>query len=283
MRISAPTVACAVGIALALAISPAARGEGEGRVQALRTPGGVGFAVLGEKPAAPAPTLFVFAAGAEETLANEDYVKVGRLVARHGWLCVALDVPCHGRDVRKESAGLVGWRGRLEKGEPLVSAFTAKASLVLEYLVKERYTDPRRVAACGTSRGGFMALHFVAAEPRVAAVIAFAPVTDLLALREFAGMDKHEATRALALDRHADRLAGRPVWLCIGNQDDRVDTDRVIAFTRRLVAAAKKPLAPVELHVMPTVGHRIHATAHDEAAAWLLAQTAARPASKPTP
>jgi hypothetical protein len=31
--------------------------------------------------------------------------------------------------------------------------------------------------------------------------------------------------------------------------------------------SAKKP-ADVELHVMPTIGHRIHATAHEEAAAW---------------
>jgi hypothetical protein len=37
-------------------------------------------------------------------------------------------------------------------------------------------------------------------------------------------------------------------------------------------SVARKGSADVELHVMPTVGHRIHATAHDEAAAWILAQ-----------
>jgi hypothetical protein len=50
-------------------------------------------------------------------------------------------------------------------------------------------------------------------------------------------------------------------------------TDEAIAFTRKIVKAAvaeKKP-ARVELHVMPTVGHSIHATAHDRAAAWVAA------------
>ena len=52
-----------------------------------------------------------------------------------------------------------------------------------------------------------------------------------------------------------------------------LDTDDVIAFTRRVVRAStvSNKAVPVELHVLPTVGHRIHDTAHEEAAAWILA------------
>src|SRR5207247_2644543 len=135
-------------------------------------------------------------------------------------------------------------------------------------------TDAKKVAICGTSRGGFMALHFAAVEPRIRCVAAFAPVTDLPALSEFSGMDKHAPTMGLDLRRHADKLAGRSMWLCIGNADERVGTDQAITFTRKVVAAsvaAKKP-ADVELHVMPTIGHRIHVTAHEEAAAWFAAR-----------
>ena len=105
-------------------------------------------------------------------------------------------------------------------------------------------------------------------------VAAFAPVTDLLALREFAGMGGHAATSALAAQILVKKLAGRPVWICIGNNDERVGTDRAIRFARGLLEAAvrQKLPAPVELHVMPTVGHTIHASAHDEAAAWILQQ-----------
>jgi hypothetical protein len=92
-------------------------------------------------------------------------------------------------------------------------------------------------------------------------------------LREFAKADKPKPAGTFALTRHADKLAGRAVWLCIGNQDERVDTDEAIVLTRKIVKAAVAENKPVrvELHVMPTVGHRIRATPHDEAAAWFAA------------
>jgi pimeloyl-ACP methyl ester carboxylesterase len=123
-----------------------------------------------------------------------------------------------------------------------------------------------------------MALHFAASEPRVRCVAAFAPVIDLLALREFVGMEKYLGTRHLDLRRHAAKLAGRGVWLCIGNDDQRVGTDQSIEFTRKVVSAARaaKKTADVELHVMPVIGHRIHATAHEEAAAWVAARVISR-------
>jgi dienelactone hydrolase len=172
------------------------------------------------------------------------------------------------------AAGLTGWATRLRKDENPVGAFTKQASAVLDYLIAEGYTDREKVAVCGTSRGGFMAVHFTAAEPRVRCVAAFAPVTELSALSEFAGMEKHAGTIALDLRRQADKLAGRPIWMCIGNLDERVDTDRAIAFSRAAVKASaeaqKRSL--FELHVMTSVGHTIHPTAHDEAAAWVAAQ-----------
>lgn len=248
----------------------------EPKVKVLQTPSGVRFVLLGDKGSAPAPALFIFATSADDSVANPGYAKIGHLLAKRDVLSISLDIPCHGGDVRpgEQASSLSGWRTRLEKDGDLVPTFTKKVSTVLDYLIKERYTDPRKVAACGTSRGGFMALHAAAAEPRIGYVVALAPVIDLLALSEFAGMDKHEPTKALALANHADKLAGRAVWLCIGNHDERVGTDHSIVFTRKLVAAsvARKKPANVELHVMATNGHRIHATAHDEAAAWLLGQ-----------
>ena len=99
-------------------------------------------------------------------------------------------------------------------------------------------------------------------------------MTDLLVLREFQGAEGHAGTKGLALAGHAEKLAGRAVWVCIGSHDERVGTEHAIAFTRKVVeasAAQKKPAA-VELHVMPVTGHRVHATAHEEAAAWILAR-----------
>lgn len=246
-------------------------------VQVLKTPSGERFGMLGKKGSGPAPTLFVFATGLEESLQSADFNRVGHLLGQKGFLCVSVDVPCHGKDrAAGEPGGLHGWPSRLEKGKPLVEAFAKKSSHVLSYLIEEGYTDEKKVGACGTSRGGFMALHFAAAEPRVGWVIAFAPVTDLTVLSEFAGLEKDRTVRGLSLIHHADKLAGRGLWLCIGNRDRRVGTDHAIALTRRIVEAAKpdKAIIPVELHVTPTAGHTIHATAHEEAARWALSRVA---------
>jgi dienelactone hydrolase len=256
-------------------------------MQILRAPGGVRFGLFGAKGTAPAPTLFVFAVGLEDMQKHPNYSDVGRRLAKHGFLYVALDPPCHGDDVKpKEPTQLSGWRHRLENGDALIPNFTARATEVLDHMVKEGYTDPARVAACGTSRGGFLAYHFAVAEPRIKAVAGFSPVTDLMALREFASTKNAEAAQALALEKHAVKLAGRPLWLSIGNDDQRVSTDAAIAFTRKLVAAgvavrkdALRPV-PVELIVGANPGHSAIKDAHELAAAWLLKQLQATAAPK---
>lgn len=255
--------------------APQAKTEEKLAVEIQKTPKGVRFGVLGGKKAAPAPTLFVFANDVVGTLESTDYNKVGRLLADKGVLCVGLDLPCHGQEIRdNEPQGIAGWAARLREGKDPIGPFLKSGSAVLDHLVAEGYTDRERVMACGTSRGGFVALHFAAAEPRIRCVAAFAPVTDLLAVTEFAGLEKNDITNGLSLSRHADQLAARPIWMCIGNNDERVDTDRAIAFTREVVKAstAQKKPALVELHVMTSPGHTIHPTAHDEAAAWFAAQ-----------
>jgi dienelactone hydrolase len=265
-----------VTAALVVAVTWAGHAVGQSarKYNALKTPDGIEFAVLGDKPAAPAPTLFVFASGIEPTINSPDYNLVGFRLAEQGYLCVTLDLPCHGKDGKEgEPEGLAGWRHRLDRGDDLVAGFTARCTKVLDHLVAQGYSDPARVAVAGTSRGGFIALHWAAAEPRVRCAAAFSPVTELLALTEFAGTKAEARAKALDLQNLAPRLAGRPVWVRIGNHDERVGTERAIAFTRKLVQASieqKKP-APVELRVTPTPGHTTLPDAHEEAATWVAA------------
>jgi len=266
-------IICVFWIAIFLHCAISFGAQPQVQVQVLETSSGVRFGVAGQLPSAPAPILFIFATDLETALTSSDYAACGRILEEHKFLCVSLDLPCHGMDVRdNEPAGLDGWRARLEKGDEFVAKFTARATAVLDYLIEKRYADPNRIAASGTSRGGFMALHFAAADERVKCTVAFAPVTNLLRLREFEGMNDHPATVALSLANHAEKLAGRPIWICIGNRDDRVGTDDAIEFTRKVVAATKTESSPVQLHVMQTLGHRIHPTAHSEAAAWMLSR-----------
>jgi dienelactone hydrolase len=246
-------------------------------LRVLQTPSGVPFGVFGAKPAAPAPTLLIFATAVADMDRNRIYSEAGRLLAKHGWLAVAIDPPCHGADQRPdEPPQLAGWAHRVKAGQDLVGPYTRRCREVLDTLIAEGYTDAGQVATCGTSRGGFCALHFAAFEPRVRAVAAVSPVTNLLALSEFAGVTP-EQVRSINVPALSDRLAGRPIWLSIGNHDPRVSTEDCIAASRALAAAGRKRLgengvAPVELVVGPSKGHSAIENAYGLAAEFLRKQ-----------
>jgi dienelactone hydrolase len=255
-------------------------------VQFLKTAEGIPFAVLGEKPAAPAPTLFVLGGDARSSLLGEDVNQIGRLLMPHGYLCVSVDVPCHGFDTREgeKPAGLEGWKNRIVNGEDLAGDFAARTSKVLDHLIAEKYTDPARVAVAGTSRGGFAALHFAAADQRVQQAIGFAPVTHLPALAEFAGAEEHPQVLAQSVIHVAGKLVGKPLLLIIGNDDARVSTADCLALGLEVVqqSKGKRNPIPVEVRLVGTSAHRLHAkpmpqygqlcAPHAEAAAWLLEQ-----------
>ena len=235
----------------------------------LQTPSGVRFGSLGERRASPAPTLIIVGSDLEYSLTNDEINKVGRLLG--GAHCFGLDVPGHGIDVREgEPQSLGAWRARLDKNENFVAKFARDISDILDYLIADGYSDPARIAVAGTSRGGFMGLHAMAEDSRIRAGVSFAPISELTILNEFKGLERHALTQSLALSQIAAKLADRPLWFCIGNNDRRVGTDSLIDFTRRVVAACKKgKTAPVEIHIMETEDHHIHDTAHEEAAEWL--------------
>lgn len=242
-------------------------------IQILTTKDGVRFGLWPQRPDRPAPTLVVLASSIEETLSSPYFRQSGHILARQGYLCVSVDLPCHGQETRpQESPGLSGWRVRTDRDEDFVADATDRMRKVMDYLIAERLADPERIGVLGTSRGGFMALHFAASDPRVKCVAAFAPVTDLGALSEFRGAEHQPLVRRLAIEKQADALANRAIWLVIGDRDARVGTDLAIQFARLVTAASlAKQLSPrVDLHVLASPqGHTTPAGSAEQAAIWI--------------
>ncbi len=240
----------------------------------LQTPEGIRYGRLGAKPARPGPLLVVFANSIEGTL-TRPYNDVGTFLAEHGFVQVSLDLPSHGKDQAPDVKNqLRSWRDRLEKGEDFITPFLTRVSKVVDHLVADGYADPTRIYVAGTSRGGFMAIRYTAHDPRVRATAAFGPVTDLVALREFEGMEYHPGTHSLALARLAEKLRDRPIWVWMGTTDHRVNTRFAIDFVMRVVEDAEAAgVAPrIELHLHPSEGHRTGSHSHREAADWFLKQ-----------
>lgn len=248
--------------------------EMNGEVITLATSTGLRFGLWGTNVKYPAPTLLVFSASIENSLGDPYYRQCGNLLAEQGFLCVSVDLPGHGKDHQKgEPGGLATWRVRSDQGKDFVAPFTEHVRGVLDHLTEAGFTDVRRIAACGTSRGGFMALQAAAADVRIRATAAFSPVTTLTTLREFHGVTNPEYVDTLTLNAKAGQLVGRSLWLVIGDRDERVGSDDTIAFARLItkLSIEKSKLADVTLIVKPEPkGHTTPAGSPDLAANWIM-------------
>lgn len=252
---------------------PLQAAEKSSEVTIKKTTTGVEFGIWGLGENKPAPTLFVLGNDIQETLGGPYFRQAGNDLAKEGYISVTIDIPGHGTQHREnEPSGLAEWRHRMDQGEDIVAENNRRLSDVLDYLIAEGITDPDRIVASGTSRGGFLAMHFTAFDSRVKCVAAFAPVTDLIVLREFHGAEGNALVASRSVSEQAGQLANRPVWIVIGDRDERVGTDNAIALARKITALAlsKGLNAAVELHVQPEpIGHTTPSGAAEGAATWI--------------
>lgn len=241
-----------------------------------KTEQGVSYAMWNVNVPRPAPVVFVFSTTKEESLGNPYYRQCLNHLAPHGFLGVSVDLPYHG-EFRKPGVpdGLSGWAYSCQENQDFLQDVLERLSHVLDHLIEKKIVDPERIAACGTSRGGYTALQWTANDPRVACVAAYAPVTELVALREFKGLENNSLVTKLSLSQSVSMFKERPVWIIIGDRDERVSTDFCVTFARSVSKSSlEKGLNPrVEIHVVPEPkGHTTPAGAPEKSARWILSQ-----------
>jgi dienelactone hydrolase len=251
--------------------------EPESKIELMHTLDGIEFGIWGNtNHEQPAPTLIVLATTIKNTLNSAYYRHCGNQLVKRGYICISINLPCHGdQRVDGEPEGLSGWSHRVARDSDFVAEFNNRLSKVLDHLIKQGVSDPRKIAACGTSRGGFLALHAAIHDPRVKCVAGFAPVTDLSVLREFKSTSERRLVKQLNLIKRAKDLAGRKVWIVIGDQDERVGTDHAIQLAREISRESRKQKLPSQatLHVLSEPrGHTIPDGADRLAADWILQQ-----------
>ena len=214
-------------------------------------------------PAPPWPGIVIcHGAGSRK----ENHADFARLAAAHGWAALAFDARGHG-----ESDG--------EMSPDAVEDVVAMADL----LAANTGVDERRVAARGSSLGGFLAIHAAATAPRIAGVIAVCPakedglarglrrgelemrVGDPLALEAWlAGSDLRRAVQA---------LRRQPLILLHAEGDQQVPSE----WSEELYERANPPR---KLILVPGGDHR--SLQHDPelqavALVWLEKELAGRP------
>lgn len=236
------------------------------------TPDGIRYSWLGEKPTQPAPTVFFMGGTVEDGLGQAHHREGLEQGGKSGVFYVTIDLPSHGHDLFPGEPGMLnGWAFRLEKGDDFIGHFVKRASSLLDYLIAQKLTDPKKIGVIGISRGGFMGLQLAAVDARVRHVAVFAPVTDLTVLTEFQKMigDPRATSRnALFL---ADRLINTNIWIIIGSTDNRVGTGHTIQFAQRVIEAAtiRGQQPKIELHVEPSVAHTVPEGSYLRGGIWL--------------
>src|SRR6185295_8492305 len=106
------------------------------------------YGVLDSARGQRAPLVLVFAKHVESALGDDPNSRTARILAAKGWLCAALDLPCHGPDIRpREPERLDGWAFRVRGGEDIVAPLAPGVKAVIDHLVAAGEVDAARVAA----------------------------------------------------------------------------------------------------------------------------------------
>ena len=240
-------------------------------MRVLKAKNGMRFGIWPDKPNASAPTILLFGGSIDEMLDDDYQRQCANILAKKGYICIMIDAPCEGKAIRPgEPGGLDGWRYRVDNGENFIPDFNSKVSELLDYLIEKGYTDPKKIVACGISRGGFLAMHFTASEPRVKCTAVYCPVVNLGTLQLwFKGAEQNPVVRSIDLMEYADKFIGRPLWIVTGDQDRPIDTDYVISFARKISRLSGQN-SKVELHVIAEPGgHTTPAGSDEQSAAWI--------------
>jgi pimeloyl-ACP methyl ester carboxylesterase len=261
--------AISIGI---VAVCVAASGQTKLEWQRMTAPAGFRFALSGATREKPAPVLFLLGGSMDDTVTNETFARIAVPWREAGGMVVAVDSPSHGAEQpTDEKNSLRAWRNRLVAGDNFVPTFTARLRGLLDHLIRERLADESRVGVAGISRGGFLAVHFAASEPRVRFIGAFTFVSDLSTLVEFNGAEQNPLVRSLGLIHLAGRVTDRSLFGIIGSTDYRAGTARAIELIVRVaetaVAMGKRPAA--ELKIVPVAGHQLELQDFSTGGGWL--------------
>jgi hypothetical protein len=150
------------------------------------------------------------------------------------------------------------FRDRILEGTDPTVAFIERSKAVLKYCVDQKWVKPDRIVVSGISRFGYYAFRLMAEDDSLKIGGGFSPVTDWRDLSEFEEQRDLDVVKDLRLSLWAEKLAGKKIYMAIGNHDDRVSTLSCAQFFLDLNAANRKrgfDGSLVDFFVTPDIGH----------------------------
>lgn len=220
--------------------------------------------------------LLTFSSTRQASFYEEPYDIPARLFAGAGHAVASFDLPNHGEQINSFGQGIEGFCAAFCAGEDPFEKFVVQAKAVIDDCLAQGLGQGG-IFACGVSRAGYCALRLAAADERIVGVAGLAPVIDWRNLREFAAVRDQPDVARLALDHWAEALAGRAIFLAIGNSDARVSSAACVRFGLRLLEIEEtrnRINSQIQLHLVPADGHALDVDWRKAGAEFLLAQVA---------
>lgn len=207
-------------------------------------------------PADPA-LLLTFSSTRQSALTEHPYDIPAQAFLAAGHYVLSFDLPNHGERVDQHGEGIDGMCKAFIAGHDPFTRFVTDGIAALDTCVQRGIGTNARICASGVSRAGYCAMRLAAADPRITAVAALAPVTDWRALSEWTAVSHRPEVAVLALEQWVTQLSRKTILLYIGNQDERVSTAACVRLGLRLfeIEATSERPSSTELHVVEAVGH----------------------------
>jgi len=220
------------------------------------------------------PAVFYFALEGRQSLIQDPFCQPISFLEQSPIRCFSFTLPFHGEENEKKRAMHL-WTEAFEQGSNFFETFLQQAVENIDYLINCNLVENYGLAACGLSRGGFVACHLAARHSALQTILAFAPMTQFGILTDYKNKIAPPIVPALSIEHLAEQLCMKTIRFYIGNRDQRVGTNACYCCIETLVETAYQNgqrAAPIELMITPSIGHKGHGTAphiFHEGAKWL--------------
>ncbi len=221
-----------------------------------------------KKPQQPSPACLYLTASWHDSLCHSELGKFADFLFQQKTNVLSVDLPFHYKGCSYDAA-ILKWKEKALEGEPCIQPYARSIAQSLIIMEERGLLDLSFISFAGLSRGAYAALYILhelkALRPQLSPpTILFAPLTTLTS--------SIYAVENLDADFFPIPKPMPPLFLSIGNNDTRVDTDKALHFYRQYTEHAlqrseihdaqdiRSDCADTTLYIHPSIGFKGHGT-----------------------
>ena len=157
----------------------------------------------------PLPTFIYFSLSGPESLSLHPYNQPATFLEDDALRVMSISLPFHDDYDRRQVMRI--WANEIRDGNDFITPFVELAAQAIDELIECEVIDPEYLTVGGLSRGSFIASHLAAREPRIKALVGFAPLTKLNVSTSFKELHETPIIQKLNLDFVKEALVKRAI------------------------------------------------------------------------